>query len=247
MAGKRIMFRLLFRERGEVLLVLLHGLGGSKSNFSALWDSEAFKNVSLLSFDFLGFGVSDKPEHFSYTMEDQAMVCSRILDPYKKYRWHVAAHSMGGAIGLMLPEAILKHIVSFANLEGNLIDKDCFLSRKAIERGFDQFENGLLPKMKSKLADAPVLLKDLNLSSPLAYYKSCESLVKWSDSGRLLEKFRSLPQHKAYFFGQRNADIEPLKLLENIDKIQVDQSGHMMMLDNPQDFCEKLKQFLPIE
>ena len=238
---------LSFRHRGQHLLILLHGLGGSKTNFSALWDSEAFKDISLLSFDFLGFGHSDKPEEFSYTMEDQAEVCNQILESYDGYHWHLAVHSMGGAIGLLLSGDVLKNVVSFANLEGNLIDKDCFLSRKVMEMPYDRFTEELLPKMKSKSADNKVFLSDLNLASPKAYYLSCKSLVKWSDSGELLERFNKLSQAKAYFFGERNADIEPLKLLKDIDKIQIDESGHVMMLDNPKDFSDKLKRFLPLD
>ena len=235
-----------FANRGENLLILLHGLGGAKTNFSLLWNSEAFQDMSLLSFDFLGFGHSDKPEDFDYTMEDQAEVCHQILQPYGNYRWHLAAHSMGCAIGLLLQADVLKNMMSFANLEGNLIAEDCFMSRKVMEMPYDAFAKELLPKMTSKVAPDTKDLAGLHLASPIAYYRSCNSLVKWSDSGALLETFINLPQAKAYFYGERNADIEPLKILRDIEKIQIDQSGHMMMFDNPKDFAIKLKQFLPM-
>ena len=93
------------------------------------------------------------------------------------------------------------------------------------------------------MADAAQLL-DLERSSPTAFFKSCKSLVDWSDTGILLKKFKSLKCRKAYFYGVKNAGIEALKKIKEIDHIEIENCGHMMMLDNPDDFYKKLKTFL---
>ena len=89
-----------------------------------------------------------------------------------------------------------------------------------------------------------LLSTDLDCCLPRAFYKSCQSLVQWSDSGYLLNRFKALNCKKGYFYGDRNAGIEPLKKLENILRIEIQDSGHMMMMDNPDDFYGKLKSLL---
>ena len=246
-SGRDHRVSIFFRRRGRDLLILLHGLGGSKSNFKAVAEAPVLSDVSLLSFDFLGYGHSDRPEAFDYTMEAQARVCAHIIRSYPGFRYHLAAHSMAGAIALLLPEDILLQAATFASLEGNLVAEDCFLSRKVAQMDFDAFKRTLMPRMKEKLAGDPALMADLNMADPLAFYKSCQSLVQWSDSNRLMEKFRTLPVRKAYFFGERNAGIEPLKMLQDMERIQIDRSGHLMMLDNPGDFSRKLFDFIKID
>ena len=215
-------------------------------NFADAWNFTGFQNLSLLSIDFTGFGFSDKPENFSYEMAAQASVCSEIIRQFQYVDLHIIAHSMGGAIGLLFPDDLLKQIRSFANLEGNLISADCFTSRQVARQSIEEFNNSLFPKMKRKLTNKPEILRDLENASPLAYYRSCVSLVSWSDSGLLLEKFRKLSCRKAYFYGERNGDIEPLRSLKDIRCIQVEKSGHMMMLDNPKGFYETLNDFLSL-
>ena len=236
-----------FRQNGKDLLIFMHGLGGSKQNFSSVWDSPCFKNTSLLAFDFPGFGLSDKPEDFSYKMEEQAQVFEQVFAHFSDYRWHIAAHSMGGAIALLLPQQILDRVKSFADLEGNLIDADCFLSRKIIEQSFEDFYRRFLPRMKDRLADNPMLLEDINRALPMAYFKSAQSLVEWSDTGKLLEKFKDLSCRKAYFYGERNSDIAVLRRLDDIPGIEIPDSGHMMMMENPDVFAKKLSAFMELE
>jgi len=232
------------RTRSKDLLIFLHGLGCSKENFRHVWNRAEFEDLSLLSFDFLGFGQSDKPKHFNYKMEDQSKICNKIIQSFPDFDWHIIAHSMGGAVGLLLSTEVVDRIHSFVNLEGNLISRDCFTSRKAIQISFETFIDEFLPELKDRTRDNKAQLDDLERSSPEAYYKSCKSLVYWSDNGKLLDKFKSMMCRKAYFYGDRNAEIEPLKLLGDIPQVEIEQSGHMMMLDNPDSFYSKLKDFL---
>ena len=94
------------------------------------------------------------------------------------------------------------------------------------------------------MADSPEMLADLENSCPVAYYKSCQSLVQWSDSGLLMEKFKNLTCPKAYFYGEKNSGIEPLRHLDHIPLVMVENSGHMMMLDNPKGFFKKLEEVI---
>jgi len=54
------------------LIMFIHGLGCSSKSFRAVWHFSSLTDISLLTFDLIGFGLSEKPSQFSYRMEDQA-------------------------------------------------------------------------------------------------------------------------------------------------------------------------------
>ena len=234
-----------FRKRGGELLLLLHGLGCSKESFRDIWFRDEFSNYSIISLDFLGFGDSSKPDKFSYKMEDQASVCAEVLKEISSKQVHIVAHSMGGAIGLLLPSALLNSALTFANLEGNLIRKDCgIVSRKTISVSFQKFEKKVLPDLKDLSKSFGEGRFFLDSALPLGFYKSAESLVRWSDSGELISRFKNLPCRKSYFYGERNADLDVLHRLNTIEKVMISRSGHFMINDNPEEFYSRLRIFL---
>ena len=234
-----------FRKRGGELLLLLHGLGCSKESFRDIWFRDEFSNYSIMSLDFLGFGDSSKSDKFSYKMEDQASVCAEVVKKISSKKVHIIAHSMGGAIGLLLPPALLNSALTFANLEGNLISKDCgIVSRKTISVSFQKFENELLPDLRALSKSLGEERFFLDSALPLGFYKSAESLVRWSDSGDLLSRFKNLRCRKSYFYGEKNSNLDVLHRLNTIEKVMIGRSGHFMMNDNPEEFYSRLRIFL---
>jgi len=235
----------LLRERGEELIFLLHGLGCSKESFRDIWIRDEFKNYSILAIDLPGFGESSKPDDFSYKMDDHALVCAEVLKEFSSKQLHIVAHSMGGAIGLLLPPAVLNRTLSFANLEGNLIREDCgILSRKTIDHPFHEFEKDVLPGFKVQFKSFGEGRFFFDSSSPWGFYKSAQSLVFWSDSGQLLSRFKNLPCKKAYFYGDSNSSLAVLRQLDEVEKIEISKSGHFVANDNVDEFYFRLKAFL---
>ena len=227
------------------MLLLLHGIGCSKESFRDIWFRDEFSDYSIMSLDFLGFGDSSKSDKFSYKMEDQASVCAKVVNEISSKKVHIIAHSMGGAIGLLLPASLLNSALTFANLEGNLISEDCgIVSRKTISVSFQKFEKELLPDLKDLSKPLGEGRFFLDSALPLGFYKSAESLVRWSDSGDLLSRFKNLRCRKSYFYGERNSDLDVLHRLNTIEKIMIGRSGHFMMNDNPDEFYSRLRTFL---
>ena len=234
-----------FRRRCGEMLLLLHGLGCSKESFRDIWFRDEFSDYSIMSLDFLGFGDSSKSDKFSYKMEDQASVCAKVVNKISSKKIHIIAHSMGGAIGLLLPAPLLNSALTFANLEGNLISEDCgIVSRKTISVSFQKFKKEVLPDLKdlSKSFGEGRFFPDSAL--PLGFYKSAESLVRWSDSGELISRFKNLACRKSYFYGEKNSDMVVLHRLNSIEKVMIGSSGHFMMNDNPDEFYSCLRTFL---
>jgi pimeloyl-ACP methyl ester carboxylesterase len=181
-----------FRKGSEESILFIHGLGCSKDSFKDVWNFSEFKNYTILTFDLLGFGDSSKSKEFSYTMEEHAEICALLIEKLKLDEVHVVGHSMGGAIGLLLIEKNPSKIMSFINLEGNLVGEDCTFSREAIRYSLEDFENGFFTDFTSSIKNLKDLATSTRLSTrlfyrwhsksdPYAFYRSSESLVKWSE------------------------------------------------------------------
>lgn len=234
-----------FRKQGEELLLLLHGLGCSKESFRDIWSRDELSDYSIISLDFIGFGDSSKSDKFSYKMEDHASVCAEVVKEISPKKVHIIAHSMGGAIGLLLPPELLNSALTFANLEGNLINEDCdMVSRKIINVSFQKFEKELLPDLKDLSRSLGEGRLFLDSALPLGFYKSAQSLVRWSNSGDLISCFKNLPCRKSYFYGEKNSNLGVLHRLNSIEKVEISNSGHFMMNDNPDEFYSHLRTFL---
>ena len=244
-AGRSCEISVSYRSASRDLLFFLHGLGCSKDSFANVWDNENFKEYSLLSIDLPGFGHSAKPDNFTYSMEDQAAVCESVLGHYPEKKLHFIGHSMGAAIGLLLSDDCLNSAISFVNIEGNLIGEDCgYISRKTVSVPYDLFRREVFPDLMARFRNENCF--SLETSSPLAFYMSSQSLVQWSESRKLLGRFKNLKCKKVYFYGDQNIGMKILSEIDGIEKIIISNSGHFLINDNPRDFCSKLHEFLSL-
>ncbi|HSN58986.1 MAG TPA: alpha/beta fold hydrolase, partial [Clostridiaceae bacterium] len=214
-----------YRKGGSELILFIHGIVCSKESFEQVWGIPEFEKYSLLTADLAGHGDSPRPAGFSYSMEAQADACMHLLQSFEFDRIHIAGHSMGGAVALLLAGKLEDKLGSFISVEGNLIGADCGLvTRKTISYDLDEFEKvkfGRFVENNETSEDTSLKLWAgmLRKCSSLAFYKSSESLVKWSDSGRLLEIFLRLNSRKAYIHGDRNSKTDVLGKLKGRDKI----------------------------
>lgn len=242
-----------YRKGSGELILFIHGLGCSKDSFIHVWEADGFEKYSLLAVDLAGYGDSPRPVDFSYRMEDHAAECISLLSGFEFENIHIVAHSMGGAVGLLAAGRLGSRLSSFTSVEGNLTCSDCGLvSRKTISYPIIEFEMEKFEKFieANEASEDPALrlwAGMLRKCSPLAFYRSAESLVEWSDSERLLELFLNLHCRKAYIYGDRNSKMDVLGMLGGVNKISVSGSGHFVMTDNPVVFYKKLLHFIKAE
>jgi pimeloyl-ACP methyl ester carboxylesterase len=233
--GKEFELSAKFAVTGSQLILFIHGLGCSKESFDEAFGFSGLTRFQLLAVDLVGYGESSKPSDFSYSMEDQAEILRLLLDSTKPEKVHIVAHSMGGAVGLLLAAGIKDRLGSFVNVEGNLIGSDCgLISRKAIGIPYDEFRDRMFGRVISR---GPTLWREMSeKSDAMGFYKSSESLVEWSDTEKLLEIFARLETTKVYVYGEQNSDMEILDRLGGIEKVAISGSGHFVMNDNPKEF-----------
>jgi pimeloyl-ACP methyl ester carboxylesterase len=233
------------RDAGEDLLFFIHGLGCSKESFCYFWDRGDFAGYSVLAIDLVGFGDSDKPGAFPYTMEAQAQVAAGLLAEFPGRKLHIVAHSMGGAVALLLPDEILQTVETFANVEGNLIGADCEIgSRGMISVRPDVFAEKMFRLIRAKYARLGPGYAAIDSTTADVLYRSAESLIALSDSERLLEAFGALACRKAYFYGSENAAHPTVGRVGSVRKVEIDRSGHFPMSDNPEEFYYELHRFV---
>lgn len=81
-------------------LVLLHGFPTSSFDFREL--IELFPDREIVAFDFLGFGLSDKPRDHSYTLSWQADLVEHLVAGIGGGPAYVCAHDLGTSVGTEL-------------------------------------------------------------------------------------------------------------------------------------------------
>ncbi|MDP6633340.1 MAG: alpha/beta hydrolase [Phycisphaerae bacterium] len=239
------------RRAGPDLLLLIHGLACSRDTYCYIWDRSDFAEYSVLAMDLVGFGDSDKPGDFPYTMKAQGQVVAEFLARFPHGKLHLVAHSMGGAVGLLLPAGILNSVETFANVEGNLTGDDCdfiedsdMCSRGMKNAGPDVIAAEIIPKMRARYADSGPGYAAVDSTNADVLHRSSESLVARSDSNELLDLFDALDCRKAYFYGSRNSEHPTVKAVRDIPKVEIGHSGHFPMSDNPEDFYNRLHAFI---
>jgi pimeloyl-ACP methyl ester carboxylesterase len=246
--SKELRIATKYRRKEADWIVFLHGIGCAKESFDAVFDDELAEKYSILTFDFVGFGESDKPDDFSYSLEDHAAIAKLVIEHFAPTSLTVVAHSMGGTIGLLLVRE-LNNLVSFVNVEGNLISEDAgIVSRQTAEQiesdfianGFNDFLTAL--KVSSDAAYR-TWSSWYEISSPIAIHRSGTSLVEWSDSGKLLPYFNQLKK-KAFVYGDKTDVSLLLPQFSGVDVYSVPNSAHFMMLDNPSAFYTAIRSHL---
>ena len=239
----RMNLKCRYNPDSKEVILCIHGLACSMDSFRNIFDYDYFPNKSLLLLDLIGFGKSSKPENFSYTMEEQARFVEELLSTLPRWNIHIVAHSMGAAIALFFQSDFFSRVLSFTNIEGNLVSEDCgIFSRGVTSLSYNDYKNDLYKKQLIEYKGHDQLR--MEETNPVAVFKSSASLIEWSDSGELLNKFRNLSCKKYYFYGDKNKDMPVLKKLDFVKKYMVHNSGHGMMTENPKEFYSKLHDFI---
>jgi pimeloyl-ACP methyl ester carboxylesterase len=97
------------RDGERPALVLLHGFPSSSYDWRALWDEPILAGRALLAFDFLGFGLSDKPpggvsgvSGQPYSLSTQADLTEELVARYTDEPVFLVAHDMGTSVATEL-------------------------------------------------------------------------------------------------------------------------------------------------
>ena len=88
--GKKIFVK-EYPNPGKPIILFKHGFPTSSYDWHKMWP-ELHKYYHLIAFDYLGFGYSDKPYPYGYTLEEQADITEYILYKNAITECYVIAH-----------------------------------------------------------------------------------------------------------------------------------------------------------
>jgi pimeloyl-ACP methyl ester carboxylesterase len=238
--GHRLALSSKLRPGPDHLLLFLHGLGCTKQSFDGAFAAAGLNNYSICTLDLLGFGDSDKPDYLSYTMEEHAETVRLVLEQLAFAKVSIVAHSMGGAVGLLLAQN-LPNLERFISVEGKLITSGEGIATSVLASLlYDEFLGGGSDRFLAQLQSSPrpafkAWAGWYRQASPRAIHAGARSLVHWADSGRLLEMFNHLPD-ATYIYGGDSTKSLLLPQLIGAKVVKIPNAGHFPMLDNPDKF-----------
>ena len=225
-------------------LVYLHGLGSSSSSFfpRCARHTELRDHRSIL-IDLLGYGYSDRPEDYSYSMEEQAETVALLFEFLKLKDNVLIGHSMGGSIAILLahdrPDLISKLIVA----EGNLDPGPGFVSGRITSMSEGAFVDEGCTRFLSEVISAGYhdYAGTVRAADPVGLHRSATDLIA-DRIPTYRQMFYQLEIPRTYIFGEKtlpDPDEETLRSCD-IDVRIVANAGHDMMGDNPDGFARAI-------
>ncbi|POX45826.1 alpha/beta hydrolase [Streptomyces sp. Ru71] len=219
--------------------VYLHGLGATSFVYHAhIAARPELAGRRSLFVDLPGHGISDRPRHFGYTLEEHADALAAALDAADATGAELIAHSMGGSVALVLahrrPDLVSRLVLTEANLDRDPPSTAGSSGIASYEE--DEFVDGGHARVLEKVG--PVWAATMRLADPRALHRSAVGLRRGSDPvmRTILEE---LPMERVYLQGELSGDLADAAGLRaaGVRVVTVPGAGHNVMFDNPDVFA----------
>ncbi|MFF9815646.1 alpha/beta fold hydrolase [Streptomyces sp. NPDC014006] len=237
--GKGSRIRWTETPGAEPARVYVHGLGAVSSVYHAhIAARPELAGRRSLFVDLPGHGISDRPEHFGYTLEEHADALAAALDAAGVTGAELIAHSMGGSVALVLahrrPDLVSRLVLTEANLDRDPPPTAGSSGIASYEE--DEFADGGHARVLERVG--PLWAATMRLADPRALHRSAVGLRRGSDPvmRTLLEE---LPMERVYLQGERSGELAGAAGLKaaGVRVVSVPDAGHNVMFDNPDAFA----------
>src|SRR5580698_1808203 len=112
-------------------ILFIHGLGcASSCDYPGVATAPALAGHRMLLVDLLGYGFSDRPTDFAYTVEDHAQTVVALADHLSLSALNLFGHSMGGAVAIAAARVLGERVGRLVLSEPNMEPGGGFYSRK---------------------------------------------------------------------------------------------------------------------
>ncbi|MFJ3793701.1 alpha/beta fold hydrolase [Kitasatospora sp. NPDC090091] len=224
----------------EPARLYLHGLGASSPvYFAAAAAHPLLAGRRSLLMDLLGFGISDRPVDFPYTLESHADAVAEAVRAAGLEQVEVIGHSMGGGVAIVLahrhPELVADLVLVDATLD------PVEPTRTPGGSGIATFtEEEFLAGGRAQVEEwvGQFWWSTMRLAGPEALYRSTIHRTRGTVP-TMREMLLDLEIPRTVLYPE--ADGEPAgadRLRESgAELVAVPDSGHNIMFDNPEDFA----------
>jgi pimeloyl-ACP methyl ester carboxylesterase len=234
----------------------------SSGTFTRVITDPTMTGYRAVLVDLLGFGLSDRPTEFGYTLEEHALVVAELLDHIGLRGCAVIGHSLGGSIAITLttlrPDLVSNLVVAEANLDpgGGAFSRGIAAQSEEgfIRVGFAAFLRKIMTRAAKGDESMAAYAGMLQIAAPQAVYRSARALVEGIRPA-MRARYNELPLPRAYIYGERSVPRDRASVLPDapdpkelgehgIRVFIVPRAGHFMMFDNPAGFAQALKDAL---
>lgn len=227
--------RCLDMAGSDVPFVFVHGFGASSAPyFAQVAGASGVREQRRVLVDLLGFGLSDRPDNFSYRMTAHADTLAHCLSALDVSAAHVVAHSMGGAVAVHLASRHRELVSALTLLEPMLEPSDSPTGlRAAVARhSEDEFVDAGLEEFLDWAG--PTWSATLRWASPRALHRSALSLHDRSSPGTG-QTLRDLPLPRQLLVGADSPAYPAYEGLaaSGVRMVSVPDAGHNISLENP--------------
>lgn len=223
----------------DMPILFIHGLGCAGSfDYPEVAAQDSLKNHRRILVDLLGAGYSDKPDDFTYTIEDHAKYLKEFISSLNLGPFILFGHSLGGAVALALADKCRDKLHQIILSESNL-DKSSGRSTSKYIADFEMqdFVNREFGRLVEDSREDGNGIWAASLSVWLqkaAYLISKSASMGGNPSWRSI--LYSLECPRTFIFGEKslpNPDIQVLA--EHGIQIEiVKDAGHSMAWENPE-------------
>lgn len=147
--------------QGEVL-ICPHGFPTASWDWSFIWE-ELTSHFRVIVLDMIGFGFSDKPRNYTYSIHDQASIHEKLLEKLNVNETHILAHDYGDTVAQEI-------LARFEDRRKNQ-DKGLLLKSIAFLNG-GIFPEMHRPRLIQKLLNSPIGFLISSLAGESRFRKS---------------------------------------------------------------------------
>ncbi|WP_329548996.1 alpha/beta hydrolase [Streptomyces sp. NBC_01356] len=227
----------------EPARVYVHGLGAASTVYNAhIAARPELAGRRTLFVDLPGHGISDRPADFGYTLEDHADALAAVLDAAHLIGAELVAHSMGGAVAIVLahrrPDLVSRLVLTEANLDPHPPVKPGSSGIASYEED-DYVENGGHARVLDKVG--PSWAATMRLADPRALHRTANGLMRGTNP-TMRHMLRELTADRVYLQGELSGELPGKAGLEaaGVRVVTVPGAGHNVMFDNPDAFVAEV-------
>ncbi|MFF8595594.1 alpha/beta fold hydrolase [Streptomyces sp. NPDC015220] len=219
--------------------VYVHGLGSVSSVYHAhIAARPELAGRHSLFVDLPGHGISDRPADFGYTLEDHADALAAALDAAALTGSELIAHSMGGAVAIVLahrrPDLVSRLVLAEANLDPH----PPVTAGSSGIASFDEeaFVDGACARVLRDVG--PVWAATMRLADPRALHRSAVGLRRGTDP-TMRSILEGLTVDRLFLQGELSGELPDSSGLEaaGVRVVTVPGAAHNIMFDNPEVFA----------
>ena len=231
-------------------VVFVHGLSASSLFFVDAAERPELAGRGLVLVDLPGFGHSRPSEDFGYTMPEQSRAVAETFERLGVVDATLVGHSMGGTIAILAVDRLASRISRLVLAEAVLLHDDSIWTAQIARMPFADWDaafdgiqkrpevwarGGMLRRRGHAVRQvAPAILH----TSARAMHRSAVELHRESADPLLYQRFLAIPTPFEYVFGDvhDNTQFCARVCADGVAHRFVTRAGHLMMLDNPDEF-----------